>query len=461
MAKKELDWDNLPSTDFDLASLPTENLKVKTTVLGEPTIVKAEALVASTNSSRGVMIGDSDFGLPGVPNNAIKDKDGMLWFGTNKGIARYDSENIFIYGLEQGLEASGITDLFQDSKGRIWVNGDGESIFMIDLDAKLIREMTSSFNQTNRHQMMEANDGTFWYSLINGGYIILDFEAKTIKRFGAEQGLLGDFNITPFQDKDGLIWLSSGGGVNIIDLKAGKNTQLTKKDGLLDDFVGSFFQNDSGEIWISSGGGVNILNSDKSEVSYLTKDNGFRDLLASSYVSIDSHGIYWLGTPDGLLFSYDEEAGLINRFKLVHTQSNWVYDLIEDEQGDIWASIAQGGLFKINVNGGRPGNFQTDSGLGDDSYWATLVASDGKVWIGTRGGIDVYDPINKTLKHIGTAQGLIDETNSNLFEDKKGRIWASGSNVGLSIIDPKKGTIKKLSSNEGLPFDRYYKYGRG
>ncbi len=454
MAKKELDWDNLPSTEFDLASLPTENLKVKTTVLGEPTIIRAEALVASPNSSRGVMIGDSDFGLPGVPNNAIKDKDGMLWFGTNKGIARYDSENIFIYGLEQGLEASGITDLFQDSKGRIWVNGDGESIFMIDLDAKLIREMTSSFNQTNRHQMIEANDGTFWYSLINGGYIILDFEAKTIKRFGAEQGLLGDFNITPFQDKDGLIWLSSGGGVNIIDLKAGKNTQLTKKDGLLDDFVGSFFQNDSGEIWISSGGGVNILNSDKSEVSYLTKDNGFRDLLASSYVSIDSHGIYWLGTPDGLLFSYDEEAGLINRFKLVHTQSNWVYDLIEDEQGDIWASIAQGGLFKINVNGGRPGNFQTDSGLGDDSYWATLVASDGKVWIGTRGGIDVYDPINKTLKHIGTAQGLIDETNSNLFEDKKGRIWASGSNVGLSIIDPKKGTIKKLSSNEGLPFDR-------
>ena len=169
---------------------------------------------------------------------------------------------------------------------------------------------------------------------------------------------------------------------------------------------------------------------------------------ASSYVFIDSHGTYWLGTPDGLLFSYDEEAGLINRFKLVHTQSNWVYDLIEDAQGDIWASIAQGGLYKINVNGGRPGNFQADSGLGDDSYWATLLASDGKVWIGTRGGIDVYDPENKTLKHIGTKQGLIHETNSNLFEDKKGRIWSSGSNVGLSIIDLNNGTIKKVSSKE-------------
>ncbi len=454
MVKKDLVWSDLPSTDFDLASLPTQNLKIKTTVLGEPTIVKAERLIASPNSSRGVMIGDSDFGLPGIPNNALKDKNGMLWFGTNKGIAKYDSENIFIYGLEQGLDASGVTDLFQDSKGRIWVHGEGEAIFMIDFDSKLIHEMNSSFNQTNRHQMIEANDGTFWYSLINGGYIILDFEAKTIKRFGAKQGLLGDFNITPFQDKDGLIWLSSGGGVNIIDLKAGKNTQLTKKDGLLDDFVASFFQNDSGEIWISSGVGVNILNSDKSEVSYLTKDNGFRDLRASSYVSIDSHGTYWLGTPDGLLFSYDEEAGLINRFKLVHTQSNWVYDLIEDAQGDIWASIAQGGLYKINVNGGRPGNFQADSGLGDDSYWATLLASDGKVWIGTRGGIDVYDPENKTLKHIGTKQGLIHETNSNLFEDKKGRIWSSGSNVGLSIIDLNNGTIKKLSSKEGLPFDR-------
>lgn len=458
MVKKDFVWSELPSTDFDLASLPTENLKVKTTVLGEPTIVKAAALVASPNSSRGVMTGDSDFGLPGVPNNAIKDKDGMLWFGTNKGIARYDSENIFIYGLEQGLEASGVTDLFQDSKGRLWVHGEGEAIFMIDFDSKLIHEMNSSFNQTNRHQMIETSDGVFWYSLINGGYNILDFEAKTIKRFGVEQGLLADFNISPFQDKDGLIWLSSRLGVNIIDLKAGKNIQFTNENGLMSEFVGSFFQNDTGEIWIPSSGssssGVTILNSDKTEISYLTQDNGFRDLRAAASVFKDSHGIFWIGTFDGLLFSYNQKTGLINRFKLNHTRAKFVYDLIEDAQGDIWASIAQGGFFRINVNGGRPGNFQTDSGLGDDSYWATLLASDGKVWIGTRGGIDVYDPDNQTLKHIGTEQGLIHEANSNLLEDKKGRIWTSGSEVGISIIDPKKGTIKKLSSKEGLPFDR-------
>ena len=454
MIKKDLVWDSLPSTDFDLASLPTQKINIKTTVLGEPTVVKAGALVSSPNSSRGVMIGDSKFGLPGIPNNAIKDKNGMLWFGTNKGIAMYDAESVFIYGLEQGLDARDVSDIFQDSKGRIWVHGNFKTIFMVDFEAKLIHEITNSFIGNNRHGMMEADDGTFWFAPLRDGFRILDFEGKTIKRLGVDEGLLDYFNITPFQDKDGLIWLASNLGVNIIDLKAGKNTQFTNNDGLLGKFVGSFFQNDTGEIWISTPGGMNILSSDKSEISYLTKDNGFRDMLSCSYVFKDSQGIYWLGTGDGLLYSYDEKQGLINRFELIHEAANWVYDLMEDEQGDIWASIAQGGLFKINVNDGRPGNFQADSGLGNNNFWSTIEASDDKIWIGTHGGIDVYDPKSKTVKHISTAQGLIHERNTILLEDMKGRIWAGGNIAGLSIIDPKSGTIKKLSSKEGLPFDR-------
>jgi signal transduction histidine kinase len=49
---------------------------------------------------------------------------------------------------------------------------------------------------------------------------------------------------------------------------------------------------------------------------------------------------------------------------------------------------------------------------------------------------------------------LIDERNTNLLQDKKGRIWAGGNAAGLSVIDPKRGTIKRLSSKEGLPTDR-------
>ncbi len=453
MVKKDLNWSDLPSTNFDLESLPSQNLKIKTTVLGNPSIVKAGALISSTNSSRGVMISDSESGLPGIPNNAIKDKNGMLWFGTNNGIAMYDAENIFIYGLDQGLHASDVTDLFQDSKGRIWVNSSAETVSVIDFESKLIHEMKSSFNQSNRHQMMEANDGTFWYGAINGGYSILDFEAKTIKHFGVEQGLKANFNISAFQDNDGMIWLSTSLGVNIIDLKAGKNIQFIDENGLLDNFVASFFQNDNGDIWVCTGGGVNIINNDKSEISYLTKENGFSDMNAGGSVFKDSQGIYWIGTFDGLLFSYNDKTGLINRFQLNHANSNYVYDLVEDKQGDIWASIAQGGLFKINVNDGRPGNFQVDSGLGDNSFWATMQASDDKIWIGTHEGIDVYDPKNQTVKHLGTAQGLIHERNTNLVEDKKGRIWVGGNVAGLSIIDPINGTIKRLSSKEGLPFD--------
>ena len=79
--------------------------------------------------------------------------------------------------------------------------------------------------------------------------------------------------------------------------------------------------------------------------------------------------------------------------------------MIEDEQGDIWASMAQGGVYKININGGRPRNFQAEDGLGHNNFWATYEASDEKVWIGTHEGIDVYDPKSQTVSILAQNKG--------------------------------------------------------
>ena len=87
----------------------------------------------------------------------------------------------------------------------------------------------------------------------------------------------------------------------------------------------------------------------------------------------------------------------------------------------------------------------------NNSVWATLEAQDGKVWIGTHGGIDIYDPVEKSVKHLGMEQGLlVNLRNTNLTEDVKGRIWAGGSESGMSIIDLNKETIQKLTADSGI-----------
>ena len=93
-----------------------------------------------------------------------------------------------------------------------------------------------------------------------------------------------------------------------------------------------------------------------------------------------------------------------------------MYNLHEDIHGQIWMACGGGGIFKLNRAGYMPGNYRTENGLGNNNVWATLEAQDGKVWIGTHGGIDIYDPVEKSVKHLGMEQGLVHLRNTNLTE---------------------------------------------
>ena len=143
---KPIDWNSLPSSSFSLDSLPQTTLKVKVSVLGDPKIVKAGNLNNEPGATRGVMSIDAEFGLPSLSFSQIIDSNGMMWFGLSNGLVSYDSENLEIYGIDQGLEAKNVNWIFEDSKGRLWMVGNRGSISVIDKKSNLVYEMTSSFN---------------------------------------------------------------------------------------------------------------------------------------------------------------------------------------------------------------------------------------------------------------------------------------------------------------------------
>lgn len=448
--KKEFDWSKLTRSDFNFDELPSVELEVVTKILGEPTIVKAGQPINGANSSRGVMSIDTNFGLPTEANSILLDNNGLIWFGAANGIARYDAGDLEIYGAQQGLNALNVSDMFQDSKGRLWVHTYSNNLSVIDFEANLIHEINSPFHGLNRHGMMETADGTFWYAALNDGYRILDFEARKVKRLSIEEGLVGNFNINSIQDNEGRIWVSTDKGINIFDIKGGKKITFTEKDGLLSNFVGSIYQNEEGEIWITGGGGITILNKNNSEVSYLKIENGLIGAGGFSNVFQDRSGTYWMGTANGLIFSFDKVNGFLRKYVLNGAPNNWVYQIVEDDQGEIWASIAQGGMYKINRSNGMPSNFSMSDGLSSNDMWATLEDRSGKIWIGSRQGIDVFDPEENIIKHLNIAQGLFHPSSTRLDTDSRGRIWVTGITKGVSIVDYENQTIQTLELSEDV-----------
>jgi len=448
---KPINWDSLPVRGFDLDSLPKQDLKIKVTVLGAPKIVRAGFPEVATAASRGVMSLDEDFGYPGTIYYHMKDKDEMMWFGGSSGLARYDGENLELYGQEQGLRSNIILMVFQDSKERIWAADNSGVISIIDVGSKLIYELSSTIDKGDSYGMLETNDGKFWIPKVGIGYNILDLEERSVRQFTTDHGMLDPVSIEPFQDKEGLIWLPTGKGVNILDLKAGKNISLTNDAGLLGEFIVSFYEDQSNNIWISSDNGINILNGAKNNISYLSDPFKFGKLVATTGIYETKEGDFWIGTDIGLLYHYMPSLGSMERYTIKISESNFpIFGITEDEDGQVWMSTYGEGVFVVNRTGGRPGNFTNDDGLQSMPIWSVLQTEDGKYWFGGTVGIDIYDSKNGSVQHLNVKDGLATELNTRIIQDSKGRIWSFGVRTGVSIVDPEKETIAQFANRESL-----------
>lgn len=62
-------------------------------------------------------------GLPGnIVYCGLQDKNGLLWFGTDKGLACYDGTRFYTFGMPDGLSDPEVLNLMEDNKGDLWIS---------------------------------------------------------------------------------------------------------------------------------------------------------------------------------------------------------------------------------------------------------------------------------------------------------------------------------------------------
>lgn len=59
----------------------------------------------------------------GLPSNvvycAVQDHRGFMWFGTDKGLVRFDGNRFQVFDIKDGLPDSEVIGLFEDSQRRL------------------------------------------------------------------------------------------------------------------------------------------------------------------------------------------------------------------------------------------------------------------------------------------------------------------------------------------------------
>jgi signal transduction histidine kinase/ligand-binding sensor domain-containing protein len=346
-------------------------------------------------------------GLPSDRVRAIaQTPDGVMWFGTDGGLARYDGRRTQAITAES-LKGARVLALRVDAQGALWIGTEGGAGVMQGTSVSFIKEtegkaVTAIITPSQGRVVLATNEG-------------LLFDCRTqadgslaVKTMPDEPLLSADEN------RRGALELTSLASFND-EILAGTHTR-----GLL-----SVNQKGASAI-----------------------DSRPRPYFVEA-LERDALGNFWMGTR-----AKPDESGLYQARDLlrpvkVGESLGTVSALGADGDGGVWVGTDGRGVRHF-VNSEERERFtfaSTSGGLRSDSIYAVFVDRERVVWFGTDKGVCRYDPRALRVEMIS------DERESNfvrsLFKASDGRLMA-GTTRGLFIFDTATKTwqaVERLSRN--------------
>jgi signal transduction histidine kinase/outer membrane protein assembly factor BamB len=343
----------------------------------EPTI-KEDIFQSSLNLHQWGTISSFN-GLPSERINAIaQTPDGILWFATDNGLARFDGRRVQT-NLSAGLSSMRILSLQTDSDGTLWVGTEKGAFYYTD----------------NFFQPIQETEN---YSVNS---IFIDGDSV----------YLGDPNGTIFKTE-----FQNNSAKSKIILKSSLPVKsLVKKDNQL--LIGTLNK------------GLLKTETENAEPSIVRSRPFFINVLAKT-----SEQNLWLGAT-----SSNEGSGLffsekLPEIRVVGEDLGTVNSIAFGENKDVWVGTETRGAYRFEGQDFRKRfTFEnTSGGLRSNKILSTFVDREGVIWFGTDKGVSRYDPKSPSNERIS------EDVQSNfvrkLFQTQDGKAYA-GTNRGLFVFD--------------------------
>lgn len=316
-----------------------------------------------------------------VSTSAIfQDNNGFIWFGTNKGLFKFDGVEWLNYNVSpsDSITSNHVTAITQDSLGHIWVGlksgqlstfKDGHFSLFENEEGSAIAEVS---------KILFDKNGILWYATKNDGlyYIIED----RTHRLDEDEGLPDTYIYDMLIDNQGNIWAGTDGGIAIISLQA-DNQPIIKT------------------------------------IAY---DQGLPDNIVRKLVK-DSHGDIWIGTEDAGIAKYETASE-----KLIYPvfEDNWTLGAITDialYNEQLWIGTSRKGLAVIDIDNYSSKLYDRGNGFPSSGVQKLTIDKEGNIWVGSKNGI--FRVPGNNIEFISDLSPLTDKNVSALDIDKKGNIW--------------------------------------
>lgn len=168
------------------------------------------------------------------------DQQGVMWFGTEGGVTRFDGATWKSYTHADGLGL----ETGQTVKSPDYTFGNPHHI-----DPS--KQATASNPNYVISAAVDRNDHK-WFGTWGGG--ISRFDGKTWTTYSKADGLGGNFVFSQAVDHNGILWAGTDGGASWFDGTRWRT--YTTRDGLIDNFVYAIAVDDEGNKWFGTRVGI-------------------------------------------------------------------------------------------------------------------------------------------------------------------------------------------------------------
>lgn len=199
-----------------------------------------------------------------------------------------------------------------------------------------------------------------------------------------------------------------------------------------------------------------VCNGQVINFEFFTEDMG---LISSKVTSVlkDSEGYIWIATAHGL----DRYDGYVCKHFLSDANNssslleNNIRCLIETKEQKLYLGFNGKGLGVFNKRKETFEEYHHDpndsSTLSNDVILTVFEDKNGIVWIGTKSGLDRFDPSTKKVTRFSPFEHATSNVVSSITADENGNLWVYGPAQKLCKFDPKGKALMYLGSESQDP----------
>ena len=400
-----------------------------------------------------------------------EDINGHIWVGTDNGLVELDKDLNIVKSYQDAIGDSDVYNVYDDSKGNIWVCTLDNGLFKIDLDDKSVENYKNnnskiSIPSNNVRDIISDSEGKLWIAT-DKGLCTFDYEREEFitynKKSYQSNSLIDDEIFCLLKDSSGLIWIGTYSGIS----RFNPNSNFThfkldpyEDNSISGNVIHGIYEDDDKTLWIGTNeSGVNIINGES--IKHLNKENS--NLVSDLIEDITGFKNYiFIGTNEGLSVLVKNDKTVKNYTITNYTTkdglpSNKIKSLFIDSKGYLWIGTNKGlAILDINNNKIIDITYILDEiGVSDKFIRAVYEDSKGNYYIGCflEGGLIKINPNTKEYKIYKNIENDDSSISNNsiryINEDLYGNILV-GTSHGINILNLSTDKFNHYTEKDGL-----------